>query len=130
MNKDPRLGRVERARHALLLFVLYFFVPMARGHGILTVGLTLVFPEFPFPGVTGWIGFGLLAIALFPGSMRAYRGLTFGAILLLCCSILLASADTDLPVFTWIFSAPFAAYAYFWMRVAGWRFRRATEGHG
>lgn len=127
MSDAPRMGRGERARQALLLFGLYFVVLFARGHGVGTVGLMLFFPEFPLPRMTGWTGTALLALALLPESMRAYRIVTLGAILLLGCSILLASADTDLSLLTWLFSAPFGAAAWFWMLKVGWR--RAPEGH-
>jgi hypothetical protein len=108
------MRRRERARRAMLLFVLYFVVIIGRGHGIFPVGLTLFFPEFPLPRITGWIGSGLLALALLPRNLQIYRIATGGGILLCYTSILLASLDSDAAPVTWVLSAPFAAYAYRW----------------
>lgn len=126
----PRMGRGERARRAALLFLLYFFIICGHGHGVFTVGLMLFFPQFPAPMVTGWIGTGLLALALLPGSMRAYRIVTLGGIVLCCCSILLAIAVTDAGLITLIFSIPFAVYALSWMTKVGWRLLSDPEGPG
>lgn len=116
----PRMGRGERARHAALLFLLYFFIICGHGHGAFTVGLMMFFPQFPAPMVIGWIATGLLALALLPGSIRVYRIVTFGGIVVCCCSILVASAVTDAGLITLIFSTPFAAYALSWMTKVGW----------
>lgn len=124
VRDTPPMGHRDRAKHAMLLFLCYFMVLGGRGHGIFPVGLMLVFPEFPLPPrITGWIGTGLLALAVLIGNMHAYRIVTLGGIVLCCCSILLASVETDLPIFTWILSIPFAGYAWSWMQKAGWRVR-------
>ena len=108
------MRRRERARHALLLFVLYFIVIIGRGHGIFPVGLVLFFPEFPLPRITGWIGGGLLALALLPRNLQLYRIVTAGGILFCYASILLASLDSDAAPVTWILSLPLGAYAFRW----------------
>jgi|GEM_PF-5996338 len=105
--------RVDRARRSLVLLVLYAVVIIGRGHGILPVGLLLFFPEFPLPPrVAGWIGAGLLALALLPRNLQTYRVVTAGGILLCYISIFLFSLDSDAAPVTWVLSAPLGIYAY------------------